>query len=1191
MAPTAISLLGAFQIDSGTPAGTQFDSAKVRALLAYLVTENDRPHSREALSELLWPDQTERAARHSLSQALSNLRRVLGDRTADPPHLIVTRDTIQLNPDAAVTLDVHEFEKRLQATGHHRHAALESCAFCLEQMQQAVALYRGAFLDGLSPDAGESFDEWVTLRRAQLERDMVNLLHRLTLLHEARGEYEAARRTARRQIALDPLHEPAHQQLMRAYAWDGRRAAALRQYRELTQLLQDELATSPALESTRLFEAIRDRTLAPPDSKSPAPALLSEETPESRPAVVAREPELAVLQERVAAAVAGHGRLVFITGETGSGKSTLLQELAYRALDSQPDLAVLAGTGNAHTGLGDPYLPFRELFSQLAGDTSLGSGATLSRRRQARLPGLAPLTAQALLTAGRDLVDTFVAGPVLLDRVLAGSRMTPDLWAAGQGSWLAQLEELIGRRAAAQDVTTVDQSRLFEQVSAVLQQVAAQRPLLVILDDFQWADAGSISLLFHLGRTLKHSRILIVCAYRAEDVALGRGDERHPLEPVVNEFKRAYGDIVINLDAAGEAETRAFVEAFIDSQPNRLGPGFREALFRQTDGHPLFIVELLRDMIARGDIVHDADGRWVEKPGIVWQSLPARAEGAIAERIERLHSELREALAIAAVEGNSFTAEVIAQVQSASERDIVRRLSHELNKQHYLVTPVGTQRINGRRLSIYRFRHSLFQQYLYGHLDPAERAYLHEDVGHVLESLYGEQAGLIAVQLARHFQEAGHLLKAVGYLREAGDRAMRLSAYQEAAALLNQALELLRHTPNSAERSEQELAIQIAFGIAQSVTQGFASQQVEQAFGRARALSQQIGAVPQLFPALWGLFYYYLVRAEDRAMVDLADQLMLMAANVADPILQPVGHWAKGVTLLYSGDLEAAHSHLEEMLAYYDPNQSRPAIFRYVTDPGVACHFWSAWAQWLRGYPDQALDRSYEALALAQRLNHPFSLAFALFTSATLHQFRGEPRETLARAEATIALADKHGFAFFQGLADVFRGWAKTEMGEVEAGIELMRSGIERSQASGSRIGKPHMLALLGEAHGKIGQPEEGLTLLAEALDAAHDSNERHYEPEILRLRGDLLQQAGASAAEVEASYRQAIALARQQQAKLWELRAALSLARLASDESQLTAACNQVAEVYNWFTEGRSSPDLLAAAEFLERGNSDSQD
>jgi DNA-binding SARP family transcriptional activator/predicted ATPase len=1183
MAQTQISLLGTFQIEAGGQARTSFDSAKVRALLAYLVTESDRAHTRESLAALLWPDQTDRAARHSLSQALSNLRRVLDDQTADPPYLLPTRDTIQWNRDADYTLDVQAFDQRRRAVNHHHHPAPESCAFCLGQMQQAVALYRGAFLDGLTLDDAEGFEEWAMLRRAQLERDMLNLLHRLAQLYEARGEYEPARRAARQQIALDRLHEPAYQQLMRAYAWDGRRAAALRQYRELTQVLSDELATHPAEESTRLFEAIRDRALAPPDHKAAtSPAAAPEGPPESRPAFVARERELAYLERLVSTAAGGSGRLVFITGETGSGKSSLLQEIAWRAQDAHPDLAVIAGTGNAHTGLGDPYLPFREMFSQLAGDTSPQSGETLSRRQAQRLQGLAPYTAQALLSAGRDLVDTFIPGQMLLDRVLAESRMTADSWAAGQGSWLPQLEELVGRRAAARDTTSVDQSRLFEQVAAVLQQVAAQRPLLLILDDFQWADAGSASLLFHLGRNLKHSRLTIVCAYRAEDVALGRGDERHPLEPVVNEFKRAYGDIVLNLDAVSETESRAFVEAFIDSQPNRLGPAFRDALFRQTDGHPLFIVELLRDMIARGDLVHDADGRWVEKDGIVWQSLPARAEGAIAERIERLHPELREALAIAAVEGNTFTAEVIAQVQSASERDIVRRLSHELNKQHYLVKPVGTQRINGRRLSLYRFRHSLFQQYLYGHLDPAERAYLHEDVGHVLETIYGDQAGLIAVQLARHYQEAGQLLKAVGYLRQAGDAAMRLSAYQEAASLFSQGLELLRHTPNSAERNEHELALQIALGVVHSVTQGFASQQVEHAFGRARALSQQIGAVPQLFPALWGLFYYYLVRAEDRAMCDLADQLMQMAANVTDPVLQPVGHWAKGVTLLYSGELESAHAHLEEMLAYYDPNQSRSAIFRYVTDPGVACHFWSAWALWLRGYPDQALDRSYEALALAQRLNHPFSLAFALFTSATLHQFRGEPRETLARAEATVALANKHGFAFFQGLADVFRGWAMTEMGEAEPGLALMRDGFERSQASGSRIGKPHMLALLGEAHGVIGQPEEGLTLLSEALAAAHDSNERHYEPEILRLRGDLLRQSGADDAQVEAVYCQAIDVARSQQAKAWELRATVSLVQLWRDRGDSAAAEQTLAAAVDWFREGAGSPDLQKAGALL---------
>jgi predicted ATPase len=385
---------------------------------------------------------------------------------------------------------------------------------------------------------------------------------------------------------------------------------------------------------------------------------------------------------------------------------------------------------------------------------------------------LLPVTVQALVEVGPDLIDTFVPGAAMAAQLVA--------WGDGQVGLRARLEELVARREVSVGSSSPEQVRLFEQYTSVLKSVAEHQPLLLIVDDWQWADDGSISLLFHLGRRIEGSRILIVGAYRPEDVALGRGGQRHPLEPVVNEFKRAFGDICVDLEQTLEAQGRRFVDALLDSEPNRLGAKFRAALYRQTAGHPLFTVELLRDMQGRGDLVRDAEGRWVEGPALDWEILPARVEAAIAERIGRLDEELREALAIASIEGETFTAEVIAQVQAADRRGIGRRLSTDLDRQHRLVRAEEVRMVGTRRMARYRFRHFLFQKYVYSHLDLVERAYLHGDVGNVLEALYGDQAAEIAVQLARHFREAGNAAKAVDYLLQAGNKALRLSAHAEA---------------------------------------------------------------------------------------------------------------------------------------------------------------------------------------------------------------------------------------------------------------------------------------------------------------------------------------------------------------------------------------------------------------------------
>jgi tetratricopeptide (TPR) repeat protein len=385
--------------------------------------------------------------------------------------------------------------------------------------------------------------------------------------------------------------------------------------------------------------------------------------------------------------------------------------------------------------------------------------------------------------------------------------------------WLPQLEELVQRKAVLPPDPSLQQSALFEQYSRVVEALARQRPLLLVLDDLQWADAGSTNLLFHLGRRIEGSQVLIVGAYRPEEVALGREDpstgsgqwKRHPLEPVVNEFKRHFGDIMVDL---GQAEDRQFMDAFLDTEPNRLGDAFRQTLYRQTRGHPLFTIELLRGMEERGDLVQDEEGRWVEGPALNWETLPARVEAVIAERIGRLAGPSQQTLRVASVEGETFTAEVLARVRAADEQEIVGHLSGELDRKHRLVSARGILRTDGQRLSLYRFRHILFQKYLYSSLDPVERAHLHRAVGTGLEALYGEGTGEIAAvapQLARHFQEGAIPEKAQHYLYQAGEQARRQYANEEAITYFRRALALLEGAPPDASR--QKAATKLYEGI------------------------------------------------------------------------------------------------------------------------------------------------------------------------------------------------------------------------------------------------------------------------------------------------------------------------------------------------------------------------------------------
>jgi len=506
------------------------------------------------------------------------------------------------------------------------------------------------------------------------------------------------------------------------------------------------------------------------------------------PVFVARERELRRLNRFLEAALAGQGQVCFVSGEAGSGKTALLTEFARRAEAQHPDLVAAFGQADAQTGIGDPYLPFREVLSQLTGAADSRRAREISPENTSRLRKLVAVSVRFLVELAPDLVGLFVPG--------AGLAMKAVKATADKAGWLAKLEKLAQRPKPGEGL---DQSLVFEQYTRFLTTLAEKKPLVLLLDDLQWADPSSLALLFRLGRRIGQSRILLVGSYRPEEVAQDYLGGRHPLEKVIAELKRSLGDIEVSLDRVEEADRRGFVEAFLDSEPNGLDEEFRQALLRHTDGHALFTVELLRAMQERGDLVRDAQGRWALGQALDWEALPARVEGVIEERIGRLAEELRATLTVASVEGEQFTAEVVAQVRAIDARKLVRQLSEELQKEHRLVTAEGLRRLEARRLALYRFQHNLFQKYLYNGVDPVERAYLHEDVGNVLEALYGEQSDEVAVQLARHFEEAGVADKALCYLRRSGELAAARYANAEAERHYRAALELVGAGPGRAE--------------------------------------------------------------------------------------------------------------------------------------------------------------------------------------------------------------------------------------------------------------------------------------------------------------------------------------------------------------------------------------------------------
>jgi len=928
--------------------------------------------------------------------------------------------------------------------------------------------------------------------------------------------------------------------------------------------------------------------------KPHVPAFLiegEEEAEDERPVFVAREPELERLGLFLETALSGKGQVAFVTGEAGSGKTALVQEFARRSQAANSELIVAQGKCNSQTGIGDPYLPFIEIMRLLTGDVKAKwTAGIITREYATRLWNLLPLSAEAVLDKGSDLIDTFIPGGELVSR--------SEDFTSGRANWLIPLKKIVERKAALPADLTLQQSDLFEQYTRVLETLAQKKPVLLILDDIQWVDTGSGSLLFHLGRRIAGSRIMIIGAFRPSEIDLGRAGERHPIDPVLHEFKRDFGNLEVEV---GKEEGRQFVDAFLDSEPNQLSQKFRNTLYMQTNGHSLFTVELLRDMQDRGVLVKDKKGQWVEGPELNWKTLPVRVDAVVEERISRLTNKLREVLTLASVEGEEFTAEVVARLQNTEVRDLIRLLSSELDKRHHLVSAKGIRRLERQRLSLYLFQHILFQRYLYNSLDDVEKAHLHEDVGTILETLYGEQADEIAVQLARHFEEAGIAPKAIEYLQKAGQRALQLSAHHEAVAHFDKCLTLLETFPDTPERAQQELMIQLSRTVPLQATKGLAAPEIGKALDRVQDLCQQLGNPPQFLTALTLLAQFYGLRAEYHNTIKLTTKIKEIAENAGDSLfihLSPcLSTWAH----MNLGDFSKSLTTAEEWNKVYDPEQHAPLMFIYGWDMGVITFSVGAWATWFLGYPDTAGKKRHEAVALARKLNHPHTTAFAITFDIVIRIYRREFQGIKELAEELIKLAAEKGFIYWEAHGIFYYGYIQALEGEFEEGIAKMHKALDILEAIGAGTCFTRLYTRIMEAYILTRETEKGLDIYDKAMELLHRDDERYCEAELYRLKGELLlvnaveiktqaekkrtgkEEVKKLEEEAESLFRKAIDVSLNQMAKSLELRAVVSLSRLLKKQGRGDEIRQALQDVYTWFAEGHDTLDLQEAKALLD--------
>jgi predicted ATPase/DNA-binding SARP family transcriptional activator len=1159
-----IYLLGQFKLQLEKQP-IELPSRPAQSLFAYLAMNAGIPHRREKLAGLLWPDSTEENARGYLRQALWRIRKSLEENGLDCESFLESdKINIIFKADSDHWLDTNEF-------------SLDTGTLSIEAVSDILKCYQGELLPGF-------YDEWVSPERERFQTIFHQKITRFIDALVRDQQWDRVFEWGETWIRLAPIPEAAYQALMTAYAAVGDKAMVRSTFERCKSALESDLAVEVSPETDELFEQLihqkpvqrRINTRDPQDVNLSPPSFLLDRSDTNLPVFVARQSELNQLSSLLDDALTGKTSVVFITGEAGSGKTALLNEFTQRALSRYPELIIANGNCNAQIGVGDPYLPMREVLEMLSGDIeSRLEAGSLTHEQALRLWHIFPRTLAALISQGPDLIGTFIPDEAILARAAVIEGTLPSV--------VERLREHIDLRPAPRYSTGIQQLAFFEQYTRVIRELASAAPLVLVLDDLQWADRGSIGLLFHLGREVTGCPILILGSYRQEEIALGRGEDRHPLEPVINEFQRLFGTRCIDL---GSANTQDFVDKFLDSEPNRLGNAFREMLYRQTQGHALFTVELLRKMQESDELIKDGDGIWHEGENLDWEGMPARVEAVVAERINRLPPSSQSLLRAASVEGEIFSAEIVGEVLDLQAGDLLHLLSTDLDRTHRIIRAESIQRVGDRLISNYRFRHTLFQKYLYSTLDGIELVHLHQAFGMTTEKLLADQpmSAANALQLARHFEIAGMKDKAIEYLHQAGDRAIQMSAYSEGISHISKALEMLKTRPESPERDEKELSLQ--HSIAMSWKYNWTSMEGSKAIDRIRDLSSKLNINAPLIRMLGEQAIHHYVLADYENALSCANECLALAEQEAEPLLITEAHWLQGVFNFSTGQYLTSLEHLDKVDAFYVPHEHHQELIQARgVDAGLSAQSYRACSLWCLGYPDQALHLSQETVRLAKQFNHPFTLADVFsYAGCLLNSLLGDAETLQEAAQSLSSLSEESNLSLagWASMSKYFLGEALTLQGKPEQAISVIKAALVTSDTTVVDLYKPMALSFLARALLDVGDVDSALKVLDNASSIVQDTGERVWEVELQRLRAIALRKEGRLE-DAEIDFSRGIEIARSQNAKSWELRVDLDLAQLWQEMGHKQQAHKLLSDCYEWFTEGFETPDLIRARELLE--------
>jgi predicted ATPase/transcriptional regulator with XRE-family HTH domain len=703
--------------------------------------------------------------------------------------------------------------------------------------------------------------------------------------------------------------------------------------------------------------------------------------------------------------------------------------------------------------------------------------------------------------------------------------------------------------------------RLFEALLQVFSAEEQFHPLLLLLDDLQWCDAETLEWLQYLLSAAPHLKLLVVGTVRDAEV-----DADHPLHTWQRKLLEDGQLTSLPLAPLSQAETASLGAAVAQQQ---LDAQVIARLHDECVGNPLFVIESIRysqhgelRVVSRPTPLHPAS-----------VSLPPKIYAVIRSRLAQLSPDARALSELAAVFGHAFTLELLMQSVQHDEDMVIhgldelwqRRVIREVDEGHY------------------DFSHDTIRDVAYAEIGLVLRHLLHHRVAEALEAINGGELDAISGELAIHYARANLSAKAIHYHQRAAGVARRTFANEDAVDHLSQAVHLLQSLPETTERQQQELSLQIELSAALQAARSMTAAEVEAAYRRAEELARAVGEPPELFPARFGWWVFQFSMAEQRAALEIGKELLASAQKWGKPDFILQAHHALWTSSFATGDFPAALAHCEQGQAIYRPETHHAQLYVYGShDPGVCGLSFAAPARWLLGFPDQALETSREALELSKSFTHPASEAQSWYWSAVLHQLRYDVDEVRLHAEAANRIRGKHVVPFWSGWDTCLLGWADVLQGQHAAGIEHIQRGLDDMLSRRGRLLHSYFMTLLAEAYERSGQLDRGLQTLDAALAEAEHTGELWWTAEMHRLKGDLLLQQGDEGI-AEQSYFRAIEIAQQQYAKSLELRATMALCRLWQRQGKKAQAFRVLSELYGWFTEGFETHDLRAAQELLQ--------